>query len=68
LVPPCLMWTLWQERDLRTFEDMQNPTGRIIEVFMGSSFDWSRARGFHFSPSLGIFLDSLDFSHTVNSL
>ncbi len=68
LVPLCLMWTLWWERNLRTFEDKEDPIDKIIEVFMGSLFDWSRVQGSNSSPSLGAFLDSLDLSHAVQSL
>ena len=43
LVPSCLMWTIWRERNRRTFENIENPVGKIIEIFFGTLFDWSRA-------------------------
>ena len=61
-VPLCLMWTLWQECNHCTFEDIENPIDKIIEVFMDSLFDWSCAQGVNSSPSLGAFLESLEFS------
>jgi hypothetical protein len=33
LVPLCLMWTVWWERNRRTFEDMESFVSQIIEVF-----------------------------------
>jgi hypothetical protein len=32
-VPLCLMWTVWWERNRRTFEDMESFVSQIIEVF-----------------------------------
>ena len=52
------MWTIWRERNCRTFEDIESPVGRIIEVFIGSLFDWSRAWDLTLLPSLGEFLES----------
>jgi hypothetical protein len=67
LVPHCLMWTIWRERNCRTFEDLDNPLEKIIELFTGSLFDWSRAWGFSLTQSLGTFLESLAFSHLAHS-
>lgn len=39
MVPFCLMWTIWREHNNLTFEDVENPVNRIIEVFIGSLFD-----------------------------
>jgi hypothetical protein len=53
LVLHYLMWTIWRERNSRTFEDVENHVRKIIELFMGSLYDWSRAWGFSSSHSLG---------------
>ena len=68
LVPHCLMWTIWRERNCRTFEDLKNPSRKILELFIGSLFDWSHAWGFSSTHSLGDFLESLAFSHSSHSL
>ena len=67
LVPHCLMWTLWRERNCRTFENVDHHMGRIIETLFGTLFDWARAWGLTSSCSVGEFLESLDFSSTLNS-
>ena len=43
LVPSCVMWSLWRERNNRTFEDLEHSVGQLIEFCMSSLFDWSRA-------------------------
>ena len=45
LVPLCLMWMLWQESNLRTFEDLESLEICFIELFATSLFDWSRVWG-----------------------
>ena len=64
MVPHCLMWTLWWERNSRTFEDIDHPVGRLIETLFSSLFDWARVWGLTSSCSVGNFLESLDFSST----
>jgi hypothetical protein len=59
LVPSCVMWSLWRERNNRTFEDIEHSVGQLIEFCMSSLFDWSRAWGFTTSTSIGGFLESL---------
>jgi hypothetical protein len=64
LIPSCLMWTTWREKNSRTFENKETPLAKIIGFFFGSLYDWSRAWGLTSSPSIGEFLASLasDFS------
>uniref|UniRef100_A0A2N9I8L3 Rx N-terminal domain-containing protein n=1 Tax=Fagus sylvatica TaxID=28930 RepID=A0A2N9I8L3_FAGSY len=61
LIPSCLMWTIWRERNNRTFENLESPVAKVIELFFATLFDWSRAWGFTSSPSVGEFLVSLAF-------
>jgi hypothetical protein len=68
LVPSCLMWTLWRERNNRTFENIEGSVGKIIETFFGSLFDWSCAWGLILSSSVGDFLESLIIDNSANSL
>ena len=58
LIPSCLMWTIWRERNKRTFENMETPLAKVIELFSVSLFDWSKAWGLTASPSVGEFLES----------
>ncbi|XP_075665589.1 uncharacterized protein LOC142635288 [Castanea sativa] len=41
LAPLCLMWSLWRERNRRTFEDMESSDDQLLASFSGSLFDWS---------------------------
>jgi hypothetical protein len=66
MVPHCLMWTLWRERNSRTFEDIEHPVGRLIETLFSSLFDWARVWGLTSSCSVGDFLESLDYSSTYS--
>ena len=61
LIPSCVMWTIWRERNKRTFENQETPVAKIIELFFISLYDWSRAWGLTTSPSVGEFLASLAF-------
>ena len=61
LIPSCLMWIIWRERNNRTFENMESPVAKVIEMFFATLFDWSRARGLTSSLSIGEFLASLAF-------
>ena len=42
LIPLCLMWTVWRERNLRTFEDLSSSPDQLLGTFVTSLFDWSR--------------------------
>ena len=46
LVPLCLMWSLWQERNQRVFEDLEKSVFHLQEHFSGLLFDCSRSWGF----------------------
>ena len=59
LVPLCIMWCLWRERNRRTFEDMDSSDNQLLASISGSLFDWSRASGLTSSDSLPSFLSSL---------
>ena len=65
LVPACVMWSLWRERNKRTFEDVELSTTKLIESCMGALFEWSRGWGFSTASSVGGFLDSLNHSNML---
>ena len=39
LVPLCVMWSIWRERNNRTFEDIEHFVGQLIESCMCSLYD-----------------------------
>ncbi len=62
LVPLCLMWTVWRERNRRTFEDEEHSNTKLTELFFGLLFDWVQVWGFTSEISLADFFVSLSFS------
>ena len=59
IVPPCLMWCIWKERNNRCFEDAERTIPDIKLLFFRTLLEWfSDWRNHSFSFSL---LDLLDF-------
>ena len=57
VVPLCLMWCIWKERNSRCFEDIERSMSDLKLLFLWTLFDWfSVRRNQPFS-----FLDLLDF-------
>jgi hypothetical protein len=52
LVPLCLMWIVWKERNRRTFEDLSSSDSQFLDCFPITLFDWSRAWGFTTSSNV----------------
>jgi hypothetical protein len=59
LVPHCLMWSLWHERNSRIFEDKEQSLIHLQESFVGRLYDCSRSWGFTTASSLPEFAVSL---------
>ena len=59
LVPLCILWCIWKERNRRTFEDLDSSGDQLLASFSGTLFDWSRVWGLTTSVSLPSFLSSL---------
>jgi hypothetical protein len=68
LVPLCLMWTIWWERNQRIFDDKERSESQLLELFVISLFEWSRAWGFTTCCSIADFIDSSCLVHFANSL
>ena len=66
LVPLCLMWCPWRERNRRTFEDMDGSDDQLLASFSGSLLDWSRVWGLTSSDSLPCFLLFLALSCVIS--
>jgi hypothetical protein len=60
LVSLCLMWTLWQERNRRIFEDLEKSLIHIKEQFSGLLYDCSKTWGFTEASSLPDFIAFLN--------
>jgi hypothetical protein len=60
-VPHCLMWCLWRERNLRTFEGREQHVAELKLLFLRKLFEWmASTRLFGFSSFLE-FIDSCCF-------
>ena len=61
LVPHCLMWCIWRERNARSFEGCERSLLEIKSFFLHTLYEWSVVFS-HFScSSFPIFLDSCTF-------
>ena len=68
LIPSCLMWTIWRERNNRTLSTrkllwIETTMDKLSEIFFGVLYDWSRVWAFISSPFVGEFLVSLAFDN-----
>jgi hypothetical protein len=59
------MWSIWRERNARTFEDMSRSADQLLELFVTSLYDWSRIGGLTTTNSVSEFVVSL---HLVSCL
>ena len=62
LVPHCLIWCIWRERNARSFEGCECSLLEIKSLFLHTLYDWSVVFS-HFScSSFLVFLDRCIFS------
>ena len=59
LVPGCLMWTIWTERNRCSFEDNGKSLAQLLVLCQRTFFDWSWCWGFSNCSALMDFLLSL---------
>ena len=62
MVPACLMWLVWKERNVRTFEDIERPIDMLKNLLARTLFEWSRIWGLTHCSSLSDFLISIRLS------
>jgi hypothetical protein len=43
MVPICILWCVWKERNLRCFEDMENSLEDIVASFLHMLYLWTMA-------------------------
>ena len=58
VVPHCLMWCIWKERNSSCFEDKERSMPDLKLLFFRTSLDWFSVWRNHPFPSI---LDFLDF-------
>ena len=46
MVPTCLMWLIWKERNARTFEETERKVDCVKSLLLRTLFEWSRIWGF----------------------
>ena len=58
IIPHCLMWCLWWERNLRTFEGKEMTSSDLQYLFYRLLFDWFQVIGVFPFSSFQDFIDS----------
>ena len=61
MVPACLMWLIWRERNTRPFEDVERSFDLLKFLLIGTLFEWSHIWGFTHCISYMISLFLLAF-------
>jgi hypothetical protein len=60
-IPHCLMWCIWRERNIRSFEGVEQPLLRLKNNFLKTLFEWVCASGCLPCESFLHFLDLCSF-------
>jgi hypothetical protein len=68
MVPLCLLWTLWRERNSRIFENSERTESQLQELFPNTLYDWAIAWGYSRFDYVISFLDSLHTSSYISTL
>ena len=59
MVPACLMWLIWRERNNHTFEDIVRSIDLLKPILVGTLFQWGKIWGFTQCISIFEFLLSI---------
>ena len=62
MVPGCLMWIVWTERNRRSFEDTEKSLVQLQALCQKTLFDWSRCWGFSDCSTIFEFISSLSIA------
>ena len=62
MVPACLMWLVWKERNAQTFEDIERPIDLLKNLLAMTLSEWSHIWGLTNCSSLSEFLISIRLS------
>ena len=59
MVPGCLMWVIWMERNKRSFEDLEKSLDQLQSLSQSTLFEWARCWGSSNCSSIREFLTFL---------
>ena len=59
MIPGCLLWLAWQERDNRIFEDNERSLDVLKHLLFGTLFQWVRIWGLTQCISISTFYNLL---------
>jgi len=62
MVPICLFWCIWRERNLRCFENLESSLEEVLELFLHTLYVWSMAYLYPLSISFAEFFASFSLS------
>ena len=62
LIPHCVLWVIWPERNARFFEDGERTAQGLKQFFLNSLFDWVNASGNYHFTSLYELINFYQFS------
>ena len=62
MVPACLMWIVWTERNRRSFEDIEKSLVQLQALCQKTLFNWSRCWGFSDCSTILKFISSLSIA------
>ena len=62
MVPGCLMWIVWTERNWRSFENTEKSLVQLQAFCQKTLFDWSRCWGFSECSTILEFISSLSIA------
>ena len=62
MIPGCLMWIVWTERNRRSFEDTEKSLVQLQALCQKTLFDWSRCWGFSDCTTISEFISSLSIA------
>ena len=60
MVPGCLMWVIWMERNRHSFEDLEKSLDQLQALSQSTLFEWARCWGSSNCSSIREFLTTLD--------
>uniref|UniRef100_A0A7N2KPA0 Reverse transcriptase zinc-binding domain-containing protein n=1 Tax=Quercus lobata TaxID=97700 RepID=A0A7N2KPA0_QUELO len=63
MVPGCLKWIVWTERNRRSFEDTEKSLVQLQALCQKTLFDWARCWGFSDCSTILEFISSLSIAH-----
>ena len=57
VIPSCLMWLLWRERNQRAFKDSERHSAELKLILLRTLMEWITAVSSHSFPSVFAFID-----------